>query len=155
MIIKPAPQAGGAMRFMVINTPHRAGLHSCDTNAFLYAAAQTQSRRFASANKKQAVPSKSQSLDPKLANAPLSTIPAPIATPARKAFDSSFKYYLALGKAYVGFYKTGMKNVFNNYKAAKRIRKEIGLENTWPFLPPAYPTTDVIKGTGKPGDQEK
>ncbi|KAI5300793.1 hypothetical protein KEM56_002183 [Ascosphaera pollenicola] len=50
-----------------------------------------------------------------------------------------------MGKAYVGFYKTGMKNIYHNYKAAQKVRKEIGLK-TWAFASPPVPDTGIFKG---------
>lgn len=41
---------------------------------------------------------------------------------------SRFKYYFALGKAYVTFYKTGIKNVWYNYKQAKELAQQAGIK---------------------------
>ncbi|KAK6543148.1 hypothetical protein TWF694_007067 [Orbilia ellipsospora] len=44
-------------------------------------------------------------------NAPLSTLPAPLdVPPAREPGQSVFSYYFKLGKGYLSFYKTGLKN---------------------------------------------
>ncbi|KAK6505209.1 hypothetical protein TWF481_007127 [Arthrobotrys musiformis] len=46
-----------------------------------------------------------------LINGPLSTLPAPLDIPApRKPGESLFGYYFKLGKGYLSFYKTGLKN---------------------------------------------
>jgi hypothetical protein len=48
-------------------------------------------------------------------NGPLSTHPAPLTLPTREPNQSFFpKHALALGKAYLAFYKTGVKNVYYN-----------------------------------------
>ncbi|KAI5290143.1 hypothetical protein KEM54_002346 [Ascosphaera aggregata] len=83
-----------------------------------------------------------------LANAPTTTLPAPIEGVHRDAFNSSVKYYFALGKAYVSFYKTGMKNVYYNYKAAQKLREDTGLKG-WSFLSPPIPETGIWCGGSK------
>lgn len=49
-----------------------------------------------------------------LLNPPASTRPPILTSPVRSAFDSAPKYYFALGKAYLKFYKDGLKSVFAN-----------------------------------------
>ncbi|KAF3479898.1 uncharacterized protein GIQ15_06874 [Arthroderma uncinatum] len=75
-------------------------------------------------------------------NPPASTRPAVIDLPSKSNPQTSgkFTYYLALGKAYFAFYKTGLKNVYANYKASIPLRKELGL----PVYIPRSPWTDKI-----------
>lgn len=49
-----------------------------------------------------------------LLNPPPSTRPPVLATPDRSAYDSAPSYYFNLGKAYLKFYKDGLKAVFQN-----------------------------------------
>ncbi|KAL4894323.1 hypothetical protein BDV59DRAFT_16967 [Aspergillus ambiguus] len=97
-------------------------------------------------------------------NPPASTRPAPLDLPA--ALPSSaptadkLKRYVTLGRAYLTFYKTGLKNVYHNYRASIPLRRELGLPlylPTSPVFPP--PTTATTpngkgKGTGKQGSSQ-
>ncbi|KAJ9304911.1 hypothetical protein DTO217A2_5564 [Paecilomyces variotii] len=73
-------------------------------------------------------------------NAPLSTLPVKLDVPAPAASDATpidqFKRYIALGRAYYSFYKTGLKNVYHNYKASIPLRRSLGLPT---YLPTSYP----------------
>ncbi|OAX81777.1 hypothetical protein ACJ72_03879 [Emergomyces africanus] len=69
-------------------------------------------------------------------NPPTSTLPAPIALPAKDPTVSKAKYYFTLGKAYLSFYKTGLKNVFYNYRASVPLRRRLGLSLIFPTSPP-------------------
>jgi hypothetical protein len=56
-------------------------------------------------------------------NGPISTLPAPLTIPAQLPGQSYFPSYLfSLGKAYIGFYKTGVKNIYYNFQAARPIQ---------------------------------
>ncbi|KAF4631320.1 hypothetical protein G7Y89_g6818 [Cudoniella acicularis] len=61
-------------------------------------------------------------------NGPLSTLPASLALPIRSEHESTFKYLLALGKAYANFYKTGGKHIFTNFRASQPIQALIDNE---------------------------
>jgi hypothetical protein len=63
---------------------------------------------------------------PSKVNGPISTLPAPLALPVR-AKDQPFfpAYALALGKAYLAFYKTGVKHIYTNFKAARAVQKHL------------------------------
>ncbi|OJD13596.1 hypothetical protein AJ78_05965 [Emergomyces pasteurianus Ep9510] len=69
-------------------------------------------------------------------NPPTSTLPAPISLPAKDPTANKAKYYFTLGKAYLSFYKTGLKNVFYNYRAALPFRRRLGLSPIFPTSPP-------------------
>jgi hypothetical protein len=58
-------------------------------------------------------------------NAPASTRPPPLALPARDPEASAISYYFQLGKAYVAFYKSGLKAVLTN----RTLKREL-LERT-------------------------
>lgn len=59
------------------------------------------------------------------ANPPASTLPAPVDVPPRKGDQSLFDYALKSGKAYLQFYKTGVKNVWNNHKQARAVKERL------------------------------
>jgi hypothetical protein len=59
-------------------------------------------------------------------NGPPSTLPAPLDVPEKRPDQSYFPSYLfAVGKTYVAFYKTGVWNIWANFKAAQPIQREI------------------------------
>ncbi|KAH8819660.1 hypothetical protein F5884DRAFT_659083 [Xylogone sp. PMI_703] len=58
-------------------------------------------------------------------NGPLTTLPAPLTLPTRSPNQSTFPYLLSLGKAYLNFYKTGVKSIYVNFKAARPIQQTI------------------------------
>ena len=55
-----------------------------------------------------------QSSSPDAANPPATTRPPPLELPERTPDTSTFSFLFATGKAYLSFYKTGLKNVFHN-----------------------------------------
>jgi hypothetical protein len=65
-----------------------------------------------------------------------STLPAPLDVPSREEGQGLPSYLLKCGKAYLGFYKTGIKNIWHNYKDAKAIRHKLRSTQT-PKLPPS------------------
>ncbi|OAL71783.1 hypothetical protein A7D00_3813 [Trichophyton violaceum] len=81
-------------------------------------------------------------------NAPASTRPAFLDVPSKDNPQTSgtFSYYFALGKAYLRFYKTGLKNVYGNYKASIPLRKQLGL----PAYIPRSPWTDISASSTAP-----
>lgn len=58
-------------------------------------------------------------------NGPQTTIPPPLDLPTRTPNQSTFPYLLALGKAYLSFYKTGVKNIYTNYTTARPIQQTV------------------------------
>jgi hypothetical protein len=50
------------------------------------------------------------------------------------------KRYVALGRAYLSFYKTGLKNVYHNYRASLPLRRSLGLPAYLPSSPPPAPS---------------
>lgn len=83
-------------------------------------------------------------------NPPPSTRPADLNLPPRLAPSATlrdrFSRYLAVGRAYYTFYKTGLKNVYHNYRASIPIRRSLGLPVYLPTSPPPAPSTGP-KGT--------
>ncbi|EER42813.1 conserved hypothetical protein [Histoplasma capsulatum var. duboisii H88] len=69
-------------------------------------------------------------------NASTSTLPAPLSLPPKDPTANKAKYYFTLGKAYLSFYKTGLKNVYHNYRAALPLRRRLGLSLIFPTSPP-------------------
>lgn len=89
-------------------------------------------------------------------NAPLSTFPAEIETPPQLPQNApatdKIKRLVATGRAYVTFYKTGLKNVFRNYRASLPLRKSLGLPTYLPVSPPrANGAAGAGAGTGDLG----
>lgn len=59
-------------------------------------------------------------------NPPASTLPPPLTLPPPQQPDQSlFSYYYALGKAYVLFYKSGIKAIWQNWKLTRQVRGRI------------------------------
>lgn len=58
-------------------------------------------------------------------NPPASTLPAPLDVPERKPDQSLFSYAYRSGRAYLAFYKTGVKNVWANYKLTKELKARL------------------------------
>ncbi|KAL2862947.1 uncharacterized protein BJX67DRAFT_276286 [Aspergillus lucknowensis] len=89
------------------------------------------------------VPSTSSTATTTLAddiNPPPSTRPAdlvvPESLPPSAPAADKLKYYIAVGRAYVSFYKTGLKNVYHNYRASLPIRRSLGIPSYLPTSPP-------------------
>ncbi|KAI9861492.1 MAG: hypothetical protein M1824_002384 [Vezdaea acicularis] len=57
-------------------------------------------------------------------NAPASTLPAPLVVPDSDPSKNLLSNAFAKGKAYLAFYKTGLKNVWFNYRAAEGLPEE-------------------------------
>ncbi|RAL06887.1 uncharacterized protein BO97DRAFT_409370 [Aspergillus homomorphus CBS 101889] len=78
-------------------------------------------------------------------NPPPSTRPADLSLPSALAPSASpadkLKRYIAIGRAYASFYKTGLKNVYHNYRAALPLRRALGL----PAYLPTSPSAAVIR----------
>ncbi|OJK00641.1 hypothetical protein ASPACDRAFT_59496 [Aspergillus aculeatus ATCC 16872] len=64
-------------------------------------------------------------------NPPASTRPAELTLPSALGPSASpadkLKHYLAIGRAYLTFYKTGLKNVYHNHRAAVPLRRALAL----------------------------
>lgn len=73
-------------------------------------------------------------------NPPPSTRPADLNLPDAIASSASaadkLKRYVAMGRAYLSFYKTGLKNVYHNYRASVPLRSSLGLTPYLPVSPP-------------------
>lgn len=80
-------------------------------------------------------------------NAPTSTLPADLNLPDPLP-TAKLKRLIALGRAYLAFYKTGLRNVFRNYRASLPLRKTLGLPAYIPISPPrraSSPTTTAAQ----------
>lgn len=66
-------------------------------------------------------------LSPAAANPPATTRPPPLALPTRGPDTAAFAHLFATGKAYLGFYKTGLKNIHLNWRLLRSIETASGL----------------------------
>lgn len=77
-------------------------------------------------------------------NPPASTRPDQLDLPAAvdptASLKDKFSRYIALGKAYLTFYKNGLKNVYHNYRASIPLRRSLGLPVYLPSSPPPRAT---------------
>lgn len=55
-------------------------------------------------------------LNPEAANPPATTRPPPLNLPTRQPDQGTFSFYFATGKAYLTFYKTGLKHIYTNWQ---------------------------------------
>ncbi|KAK9860983.1 hypothetical protein MYU51_006445 [Penicillium brevicompactum] len=73
-------------------------------------------------------------------NAPISTLPIDLITPApvspTATLADKLKRYVEFGRTYLTFYKTGLKNVYRNYRASLPLRSQLGLPAYIPVSPP-------------------
>ncbi|KAL4805278.1 hypothetical protein BDV18DRAFT_160937 [Aspergillus unguis] len=103
----------------------------------------TRSPTTAQHNEKR-IPSTSSTSSTPLANdvnPPPSTLPAdlelPESLPPSAGLADKGKWLFATGRAYVSFYKTGLKNVISNYRTSLPIRRQLGVPAHLPTsLPP-------------------
>lgn len=84
-------------------------------------------KRHASSSTTTSSPTTTNSLA--LVNGPSSTLPAPLTLPTRGKDQSLPSFYFATGKTYLAFYKTGVKNIYYNYRSSKPIQQRI--DNTY------------------------
>ncbi|KAJ5667970.1 uncharacterized protein N7477_006540 [Penicillium maclennaniae] len=79
-------------------------------------------------------------------NAPPSTLPAPLdlptVLPANAQTADKLKRLVTIGRAYLAFYKTGLKNVYRNYRASLPLRASLGLPAYIPISPPRRTSKD-------------
>lgn len=95
----------------------------------------TTSPRFSSSSKTPTItttpklhPSPSNAtISPTAANPPATTRPAPLNLPNREPNSSTLSFYFATGKAYLTFYKTGLKNVYLNTRLVWSLNAAAGV----------------------------
>lgn len=75
-------------------------------------------------------------------------LPEPVSASAGPA--DKLKRYVALGRAYLSFYKTGLKNVYHNYRASLPLRRSLGLPVYLPISPPPAPSTSSTNNKTTP-----
>jgi hypothetical protein len=56
-------------------------------------------------------------------NGPSTTLPAPLTLPTRLPTQPFLLYAFAVGKAYLAFYKTGVKNIYTNFRASLPLQR--------------------------------
>lgn len=84
-------------------------------------------------------------------NAPASTLPAPLELP-EKPPSPGLSYYFSLGRAYYGFYKTGVKNIWHNYKEARPVFQQFEYLDWFLSLKVEfYPSRDDLGPRVSPG----
>ncbi|KAL2836784.1 hypothetical protein BJY01DRAFT_52416 [Aspergillus pseudoustus] len=91
-------------------------------------------------------------------NPPPSTRPADLALPdslpdTAPAADK-VKRYFSIGRAYLSFYKTGLKNVYHNYRASLPIRRSLGIPANLPTAPPLQAFYAQTKSKKKNADTQ-
>ncbi|KAA8645491.1 hypothetical protein EYZ11_009116 [Aspergillus tanneri] len=73
-------------------------------------------------------------------NPPPSTRPADLNLPnpivPSAAATEKLKRFISMGRAYLSFYKTGLKNVYHNYRASIPLRSSLGINPYLPISPP-------------------
>jgi hypothetical protein len=69
---------------------------------------------------------------------------------ASAGLADKLKRYVALGRAYLSFYKTGLKNVYHNYRASLPLRRSLGLPVYLPISPPPAPSPSTSSTDSKP-----
>jgi hypothetical protein len=87
-------------------------------------------------------------------NAPISTFPAiiniPDPLPTSAPTPEKLKRLVTVGRAYLTFYKTGLKNVYHNYRTSLPLRRELGLPAYLPVSPPRSTKFDESLPTETP-----
>ncbi|KAL4919099.1 hypothetical protein BDW62DRAFT_48789 [Aspergillus aurantiobrunneus] len=119
------------------NPPHRLRLrysHSSKSHHRPSTSAQPNDKR---------VPSTSSTSSTPLANdvnPPPSTRPADLELPEPISPSASIgdkaSHWIAYGRAFLSFYKTGLKNVYHNYRTSLPIRRSLGIPSYLPSSPP-------------------
>jgi hypothetical protein len=66
-------------------------------------------------------------------NGPPTTLPAPLILPVRGDGQSFLPYIVSLGKTYITFYKTGVKNIYTNFKLSRDIQHTIDAQHASTF----------------------
>ncbi|CAI7668157.1 unnamed protein product [Penicillium bialowiezense] len=105
-------------------------------------------------NKPQSPPPTTVTIPPKSSlNAPISTLPIELTTPAplspTAGLADKLKRYVEFGRTYVTFYKTGLKNVYRNYRASLPLRSQLGLPAYLPISPPRGNAESPSLGRGQ------
>lgn len=154
-------QAHRAIRPIPTGTSTALKLFNPSTRTYASPSSKTHTRPSSSAqpDSPATVPSTSSTstTSPDDINPPPSTRPADINTPDSLPDDAApvdkVKRYVALGRAYLSFYKTGLKNVYHNYRASLPLRKELGLPVYLPISPPpkSKPIVSFKKAIEKTG----
>jgi hypothetical protein len=92
-------------------------------------------------------------------NPPPSTRPAdldiPESLPDTAPATDKVKRYFSIGRAYLSFYKTGLKNVYHNYCASLPIRRSLGIPARLPTAPPAAAFYAKPNSKGKYGSEDE
>lgn len=87
-------------------------------------------------------------LSPTAANPPATTRPAPLNLPTRDPNTSTFSFYFATGKAYLTFYKTGLKNIYLNTRLVWSLNAASGVPRADTPRPGDITTPTTIRAVG-------
>ena len=68
-----------------------------------------------------------------LVNGPCTTLPAPLNVPARGENQSFVPYIISVGKSYLAFYKTGVWNIYTNFKLSRELQHKIDAQHASKF----------------------
>lgn len=104
-----------------VATPLVAIRPASTSSSSSHSSTSTSSTSSTSHSDNSAVAVTASSLTPSAANPPHTTRPPPLTLPERKPDTSTFSHLLATGKAYLAFYKTGMRYLFANTKLVRAM----------------------------------
>ncbi|KAI5806130.1 hypothetical protein EDC01DRAFT_626228 [Geopyxis carbonaria] len=89
-------------------------------NASSSAMSARRSPSTSAANSSNASPPATNTVNP-----PLTTLPAPLELPTRAPETSAFSHYFALGKAYLVFFKSGIRHSVTNFTGTRPLQSRI------------------------------
>ncbi|KAJ5124659.1 uncharacterized protein N7515_008484 [Penicillium bovifimosum] len=126
------------------NLPQSQLLPFCARSQLFSTSAPTQSRRPSPSPPQPSPPTTVPTPSKNEINPPISTLPADLTTPSPLPSSAGaadkLKRYVEFGRAYLTFYKTGLKNVYHNYRASLPLRKRLSLPAYIPISPPRTST---------------
>ncbi|KAK7755424.1 hypothetical protein SLS62_002651 [Diatrype stigma] len=77
-------------------------------------------------------------------NPPASTRPPPLELPDPSQSQSKFRHFFSLGKAYMTFYKTGLKAIFTNRRLLASVAPPPGIASSTSSTSNTWPTRAVV-----------
>lgn len=80
---------------------------------------------------------------------------AKVPSPSSSSSISFMKHYFAVGRAYLQFYKSGLKNAYANFRLSVPIRRRIGLSTWFPSFPDIPPPSMAGAAIGVPLMRER
>lgn len=161
--------ASGSQRsytqFPCFQTSTRASLALAWVHPSVIATERPQQRRYQHTSTATKVKTtKTTAVDKKVydqINPPVTTRSAPLDIPSGPGdaaqITSYLKHYFAVGRAYLSFYKAGLKNVYGNFRLSAPIRRRVGLSVWFPSFPDIPPPSMARAQTtiGEPLTRER